>query len=399
MIKSKKLLFVIDVMRSGGGAQKVLLILLKTLKKNGLQTKLIVLKKTQELVDLQGVDVEFILQDENAKLTTNTFVILDSITKSAQGFDVMVSFMDFITSYFVALSAGILKMPYYCFVRCKPSYAENNFPQPQINHNLYAFCLQNAQKVVCNSKSSYLDIENNFQVAREKIYLLYNPIDTQQILQKASESLVEVYKDPGTILCVSVGRLHPVKNYKTLLKAFLKLKDFNLALWILGDGEQREELECFIRANTMQNVKILGYQYNIYPYLKIADIFIHSSLSEGFSNAVLEAAFLRKPLILSDIPVHRELFTKESAEFFMPENAGELASLLGRLASDSGERIRLSKGAERVIASCQNESFEKMLGQIFAFEKPSDNGLCAESEEDIFVYTSSYFGISAVTKE
>ena len=108
---------------------------------------------------------------------------------------------------------------------------------------------------------------------------------------------------------------------------------------------------------------------------------------------------MRKPLILSDIPVHRELFTKESAEFFMPENAGELASLLGRLASDSGERIRLSKGAERVIASCQNESFEKMLGQIFAFEKPSDNGLCAESEEDIFVYTSSYFGISAVTKE
>ena len=360
MVKSKKLLFVIDVMCSGGGAQKILPVILNVLQQNGIVTKLLVLKKTQELVDLQGIDVEFILQNESAKLTTNTFVILDSIIKSAQGFDVLVSFMDFITGYFVALAAGILKIPYYCFVRCEPSFVAKSFSQPQVNHDLYALCLQNAQKVVCNSKSSCLDVKNNFQVAREKIFLLYNPINAQEILQKAQESLSQLKSLPkNKILCVAVGRLHPQKNYLTLIQAFKELQ--NCQLWILGEGEQRTELEALIQQEQIDNVALLGYQPNIYPFLKTADIFVHSSFSEGFPNVILEAAFLKKPLILSDIPTHRELFTKEGAEFFAPENVGELIDLLGKLASNPKERTRLSKGAECVIVNYQNESFEKML--------------------------------------
>ncbi|MDY2584240.1 glycosyltransferase [Helicobacter sp.] len=368
----RKIAFVIDVMRKGGGAQKVLPMLLKTLGQSGIQTKLIVLKKTQDLVDLTGLEVEFILSDEGCKLSENAFLIIDRIMQGARECDLLVSFMDFITSYFVALSAKMLNKPYDIFVRCEPSFVAATFPQAEVNKGLYRMCFMGARAVVCNSKSSCLDVINHFKIPKDKVFLLYNPINTRQILEQSNASLGEMESlfCGDDVVCVAVGRLHAQKNYKTLLKAFLELKDSKIKLMILGEGEQRGELEGFIRSHKMENVLLLGYQSNIYPFLKRADICVHSSFYEGFPNGVLEAACLKKPLILSDISTHREVFGNGGAEFFMPEDFKGLAGLIMRIASNTMERTRLSKGAECVMRAYQNESFENRLEKLL-LGKPS----------------------------
>ncbi len=364
----RKILFVIDVMNPGGGAQKVLPYLLRILQKNGAQVRLIVLKKTAEVVPLDDLDVDFILPNIETRLLENSFKILDTLTQKSRDFELICSFMDFITCYFVALSSKLTQIPYYAFVRCEPSFVVDTFSYRQVNHELYSLCLQNAQKVICNSKSSLMDITKNFGVSREKTFLLYNPINMQQIQKELNKNMELPTKKQGEIFCISVGRLYPQKNYLTLLKSFLKLQDLQIRLFIIGEGEQRIELEKFMSDYHLSNIALLGYQDNIYSFLEKADIFIHASLYEGFPNVVLEAACLRKPLILSNIMPHKDFFATKGALFFNTENADDLATKIRELACNQQKRERLAKEAFSVMQDYQGDIFEKQLQEIFNIE-------------------------------
>ena len=377
--------FIIDVMRKGGGAQKVLSIMLPYLKD---KVELIVLKKTENLLEIPSVKTHYVLESESEALLQNSFFILDKIMQIAKDSTLLVSFMDFITGYYTALSSQILKVPYYCFIRCEPSFVEDSFPQSQINHKLYELTLQNAVKVICNSGSSCNDVIENFGVPKKRVELLYNPIDTQNI-DELKDKKYKFNKKEGEIVCVAVGRLHVQKNYKILFESFkfLQVEDSRFHLYVLGDGEQRVELEDYILKNNLQNITLCGFQKNIYVFLKHADIFIHASLYEGFPNVLLEAAYLKKPLVLSSIPVHREIFSKDSSVFF---EANSSLSLKEAIKQAYNNKESLVKNTERIIQKYLQNGFFKQLDEMFkvhwgsprimrhgspkvALGKPSDN--------------------------
>lgn len=360
-----KIAFIIDVMRKGGGAQKILLIILQILARNGIQAKLIVLKKTQNLIDLTDLDVEFILNDEACKLSENAFLIVDRIVKSTRECDLLVSFMDFITSYFVALSAKMLGKPYDIFVRCEPSFVADTFPQTEVNRLLYKMCFEGARKIVCNSKSSCEDVISNFKIPKDKVFLLYNPIGFEKhqvsILDDYFREIVETRQE-GEIFCFAVGRLNAQKNYKILLEAFslIQKKELPIKLFVLGEGEQRQELEQFIEKNNLNNVFLLGYKENVNDYLKYADIVVHAALFEGFPNVVLEVASLKKTLVLSDIKPHKEIFNENNAMFFRTDNALELLDCLISVF-DVSKREILAKRAFNAVSQFSKENFERKL--------------------------------------
>ncbi|MDE5602843.1 MAG: glycosyltransferase, partial [Helicobacter sp.] len=318
-------------------------------------------------------EVFYLLDEEEKALLPNSFLLLESFSKIAKNCDLIVSFMDFITSYYAVLGAKILCKPYYIFVRCEPSFVENNFPQSAINHALYAMCLQGAVKVVCNSRASCKDVERNFGVLRANINLLYNPIDATKILD-LSQQEVEFPKAQGEIFCFAIGRLHSQKNYLTLLQAFKTLPN-SIKLYILGEGEQRGEIESYLHTHQIQNVILLGFKENIYPFLKKADIFIHASYYEGFPNAVLEAATFGLPLLLSDIPTHKEVF-EGAALFFNPYDGEDLSKNLEILLNNATLLAKLKKQSAEAIKPYSIQSFNNEVLSLFtraktALGKPS----------------------------
>ena len=104
---------------------------------------------------------------------------------------------------------------------------------------------------------------------------------------------------------MSVGRLTKQKNYKYLVnefKNFLKYSD-DYNLMILGDGEEKNELNKLIKnLNLQDRVHLIGRVENVYEYMKQADVFVLSSLWEELGFVIVEAAFNNLFVISSDCP-------------------------------------------------------------------------------------------------
>lgn len=130
------------------------------------------------------------------------------------------------------------------------------------------------------------------------IKIFPNSIDLKSIKPK-SNTIPAPKKEGETILCMT-GRLTPQKGYPYLLESIKILKDRNLnfRLWIVGDGEIREELlEKAKQLNIMDKVEFLGFKDNVFEFLQHADIFTFSSQWEGLASSIMEAMAVKLPAV------------------------------------------------------------------------------------------------------
>lgn len=128
---------------------------------------------------------------------------------------------------------------------------------------------------------------------------LYNPIENDNVIKRANE-FISLPPKTQAIRMVTVGRFVPQKAYDRLLRVIKRLYEdgYSIELWILGDGEQRPMLKEYINTHSLNEIVTLwGFQKNPYPYLKHSDIFVCSSVSEGYSTAVTEALILELPVV------------------------------------------------------------------------------------------------------
>lgn len=131
------------------------------------------------------------------------------------------------------------------------------------------------------------------------LILKYNPVNEKIILEKSKESINEI-KLNDSFKIVTVGRLVYEKGYDRLLKIHKSLIDngFKHELWVVGDGNQRSQLEEYINKNNLkESVKLLGFNANPYKFMKNADLFVCSSRVEGLSTVVMEALICGTPVI------------------------------------------------------------------------------------------------------
>ncbi len=108
-----------------------------------------------------------------------------------------------------------------------------------------------------------------------------------------------------TPLIVSAGRIVPSKGFGDLIDAFAIVKKTVKARLIIVGGraaeEEKEKLLAKVEnLNLADCVSFTGEKPNPYPFMKAADIYVSSSLYEGFSNSLLEALALGLPVVSTD---------------------------------------------------------------------------------------------------
>lgn len=176
-------------------------------------------------------------------------------------------------------------------VRPKIILAQHNYSNGEDRtpfKSLYFRLYNKADYVTAVSKgvSSFM-IKNG--VKKEKIKILYNPIDIQRIKLMASEK-TNISLPSNYIMFL--GRTTPLKNLFLLLKAFeiLVKEDETLKLIIVGDGSDKEKLEKYSESNGLnRKVIFAGQQSNPFPYIKNAKAVVLPSFSEALPMVILEA--------------------------------------------------------------------------------------------------------------
>lgn len=201
--------------------------------------------------------------------------------------------------------------------------------------------------------------------------VLYNVVEDHVIREKAEVPASNLVKSKLTML--AVGTLYPPKNYPRLLKAHQALLNEGIDhdLWILGDGEQRGEIENYIEKNSLGNsVTLFGFQNNPYPYMKAADVVVCSSNYEGFSTVVTESTILGKAIVTTDCSGMQEilgdsefgLITENSDEAFIAGvrrmlSDQNLREKYAELAQERGKRFSMQK----LVAEAE-DYFRKVVG-------------------------------------
>ena len=137
---------------------------------------------------------------------------------------------------------------------------------------------------------------------------IYNPIDTEYIIRK---SLIHYdYTISTGFNIVSVGRLVPQKGYDELIPiiANLRKEGFDVHLYLIGEGLDRNILEELVKINNLEGfVHLLGYLNNPFPLMKMMNLFVCSSRAEGFSLVIAEAMLLGLPIVSMDCSGPNEL--------------------------------------------------------------------------------------------
>ena len=161
--------------------------------------------------------------------------------------------------------------------------------------------------IVVVSKTAEDAIQQEFNLT-VPVQTIYNPVDYASILGLSEQ---KKYIIPRSHACrlVSVGRFSKQKAYMRLLSIVKRLRDegYDIELWLLGDGTEKEAMQEFVSNNNLKDVvTFFGFLSNPYQYLVQGDLFVCSSISEGFSTAITEALILGLPVVSTEVSGVRE---------------------------------------------------------------------------------------------
>ena len=220
---------------------------------------------------------------------------------------------------------------------------------PKINIVRYLFWKIYAKKiykVTCPTKKTYDFLVENKIFDKQKIFILSDPIiDMKEFSLKKKEgnNFVSPIKQKYLI---SIGRLTKQKNFELLINFFYKLSDkySKFELVIIGEGEDELKLKNLSRKlNIEKKVHFLGYQKNIFKYLKNAECFILTSLWEDPGFVIVEAALSNVPIISSNCPNGPEEIIEKNGYLFQNNNLENLLKKFDEFLSTNKDTIYKNK--------------------------------------------------------
>ncbi|WP_276373182.1 glycosyltransferase [Chryseolinea sp. H1M3-3] len=244
-----------------------------------------------------------------------------------------------------------------------------------------------ADKVIAVSEGIGAELNEVFNIPSSKIKTIYNSFVLDDIFTKATQSVSRDIQELFSTRSVLIThcRLSRQKNLFALVDIYITLKkESNSRLMILGDGELRDALLNYCKANNLTvysvwdatqsfnlnyDVYFLGYERNPYPYLHRASLYLMTSSWEGFPLALCEAMACEVPVVAADCYTGpREIISPGLASnqpitspvfspcgILMPlaekENLSQWTSTIIAVMNNAEQRRQLtSKGKERVLA-------------------------------------------------
>lgn len=162
-----------------------------------------------------------------------------------------------------------------------------------------------ASKVVAVSHGAADDLARTSGLPRERVDVVYNPVITPAMLALARQPAGHPWLAPGEPpVILGVGRLTRQKDFPTLIRAFAEVRSRRAArLIILGEGEDRAELEALVRSlDLTDDVALPGFRDNAMAFMAGSALFVLSSAWEGLPTVLIEALAAGTRVVSTDCP-------------------------------------------------------------------------------------------------
>ena len=297
MVKKKIAIFIVSLY--GGGAERVVSILLKQLATD-FTIHLIILDTTVEYEIPDGQTI-FLLDKGTSK---NKFLNILKIPLLA------LRYKKYLKKNNIETSLSLLPRPNFinCFTKIWGYKGKIIISERQYTAHYYLkqtfsgitgrvlvkWLYPKAALIVCNAALIATGLKTIFKI-KTNYKIINNPVDIAAIHLTHPDKITQ----PFTF--ASMGRLSEEKNYALLIKAAALLGNMDFIIKLTGKGPLYDNLQNEITKHNLQHkVFILPYTNNPFSFLKSAQCFVLSSNSEGFPNALIEAMACGLPVISTD---------------------------------------------------------------------------------------------------
>lgn len=296
-MKKKRLIFFIGSLY-GGGAERVLLNLLRHLNRDKFELILVVSTQKGVLFDQIPPDVDLITRYDRDSTRLNLYrriFGLSDIIKENKA--------DLVISFLTGANRAVVRSRFFLPKRLKIVLREGN--NPIHIHNMFSswfwreiafrevkFLYSLADRIVTPSVGVAEDFEKSWGISADLFCNINNPVDISLINQQSREELTLPWNETEKVKWIlAVGRLTRQKGYSDLIHSFSDVrKKLNLRLIILGEGELRNKLQNQIHDMGLSDYIFMpGFVNNPWKYMRKADLYVSASLWEGFHLTIAEA--------------------------------------------------------------------------------------------------------------
>lgn len=209
------------------------------------------------------------------------------------------------------------------------------------------FLYSRADAIVSVSESLAKHMRKFFLMDSKKIKVIQVPVDIKGIQYMSEQGALgdrNVLPRIGTI-----SRLSAEKGVNYLIEAFSDLiRSMDAELVIVGDGSERKNLEKMTKdLNLCDKVSFLGWQKNPYKHLRSMDVFVLSSLWEGFPTSVVESMACSVPVVATRSVGGVQELIRDGVNGLLvpPKDKKALSDSIRKLLIDKDLRERLTKEA------------------------------------------------------
>jgi len=244
---------------------------------------------------------------------------------------------------------------------------------------LRRWLIANTDAIVSNSPMGDLYWQKYYK--NKPRYIIPNGLPLKEIETVSASSKDELGLAPSQKIVLFVGRFDlekykngvtHVKNLDNLLMALSYLRDDPDIVGVFcGDGPRLPAIQKMARElGIADRVLLPGFVDHVWPLMKLAEVFVSVSHFEGFPNTVLEAMACGCPLVVSDIPEHRQFLDENRALLVNRFQPAEIARAIKRTLAYPEEAQRRSQRARRLAQqwtiTAMAEQYERVYQEILA---------------------------------
>jgi glycosyltransferase involved in cell wall biosynthesis len=225
-----------------------------------------------------------------------------------------------------------------------------------------------ATAVVANSTAG----EAYWRRYAERRFVIPNVVPVDEIDEAPAVPPAGMGLARGGPVVLFAGRFEPQKNIEVLLEACTRLlMRPDVCVVCCGEGSLRPAVDAWLAARVADGrVVVRGHVDELWGFMKSASVLISPALFEGSPNVVLEAMACRTPVVVSDIPEHREILDDASALLVDPRSAERLAAAAFTVLDRPGAaaaraevaRARAARYSVMTVARQYDDIYRQVLG-------------------------------------